>query len=395
MLSRIVAFLGLKRSMVGLLTMAILVGLGEKMGERFLPLYLIALGASPLIPGFLNGIDNLLSALYSYPGGWLTDRLGYKRALALFNLVAMVGFLIVIAFPYWIAVLIGSLFFISWTALSLPATMEVVSTVLPKNKRTMGVSLHSLVRRIPMALGPVLGGVLIDLYGVTTGVRLSFTVAFLLAALALIVQQTMIEEQKKEKEPVAEGFWALVTGMPKELKALLVSDILVRFCEQIPYAYLAIWAIQHSAGARVSGTEFGLLTAIEMVTALLIYIPVAYLADKGEKKPLVVITFLNFTLFPLVLYFAKSFALLVVAFIIRGLKEFGEPTRKALIMDLAPEGKKATTFGSYYLVRDTVVSLSAFAGAFLWQISPEANLFTAAAFGALGTLWFAVKGRSR
>jgi len=395
MFSRIVAFLGLKRSMVGLLTMAILVGLGEKMGERFLPLYLIALGASPLIPGFLNGIDNLLSALYSYPGGWLTDRLGYKRALALFNLIAMVGFLIVIAFPYWVAVIIGSLFFISWTALSLPATMEVVSTVLPKNKRTMGVSLHSLVRRVPMALGPVLGGVLIDLYGVTTGVRLSFTVAFLLAALALIVQQTMIEEQKKEKEPSSEGFWALVTGMPKELKALLVSDILVRFCEQIPYAYLAIWAMQSAQGARVSGTEFGILTAIEMVTALLIYIPVAYLADKGEKKPLVVITFFNFTLFPLVLYFAKSFALLVVAFIIRGLKEFGEPTRKALIMDLAPEGKKPTTFGSYYLVRDTVVSLSAFAGAFLWQISPEANLFTAAAFGALGTLWFAVKGRSR
>ncbi len=395
MFSRIVAFLGLKRSMVGLLTMAILVGLGEKMGERFLPLYLIALGASPLIPGFLNGIDNLLSALYSYPGGWLTDRLGYKRALALFNLIAMVGFLIVIAFPYWVAVIIGSLFFISWTALSLPATMEVVSTVLPKNKRTMGVSLHSLVRRVPMALGPVLGGVLIALYGVPTGVRRSFPVAFLLAALALIVQQTMIEEQKKEKEPSSEGFWALVTGMPKELKALLVSDILVRFCEQIPYAYLAIWAMQSAQGARVSGTEFGILTAIEMVTALLIYIPVAYLADKGEKKPLVVITFFNFTLFPLVLYFAKSFALLVVAFIIRGLKEFGEPTRKALIMDLAPEGKKATTFGSYYLVRDTVVSLSAFAGAFLWQISPEANLFTAAAFGALGTLWFAVKGRSR
>jgi len=340
MFSRIVAFLGLKRSMVGLLTMAILVGLGEKMGERFLPLYLIALGASPLIPGFLNGIDNLLSALYSYPGGWLTDRLGYKRALALFNLIAMVGFLIVIAFPYWVAVIIGSLFFISWTALSLPATMEVVSTVLPKNKRTMGVSLHSLVRRVPMALGPVLGGVLIDLYGVTTGVRLSFTVAFLLAALALIVQQTMIEEQKKEKEPSSEGFWALVTGMPKELKALLVSDILVRFCEQIPYAYLAIWAMQSAQGARVSGTEFGILTAIEMVTALLIYIPVAYLADKGEKKPLVVITFFNFTLFPLVLYFAKSFALLVVAFIIRGLKEFGEPTRKALIMTSPPKGRK-------------------------------------------------------
>ena len=53
--------------------MAIFVGLGEKMAERFLPIYLIALGGTPIIVGLLNGMDNLLSALYSYPGGWLAD----------------------------------------------------------------------------------------------------------------------------------------------------------------------------------------------------------------------------------------------------------------------------------------------------------------------------------
>lgn len=35
--------------------------------------------------------DNLLSALYSFPGDWLSDRLGYKRALLLFTHDAMVG----------------------------------------------------------------------------------------------------------------------------------------------------------------------------------------------------------------------------------------------------------------------------------------------------------------
>ncbi len=392
---KVIEFLGLKRSIVGLLTMVVLVGLGEKMAERFLPLYLIALGASPLIPGLLNGMDNLLSALYSYPGGWLTERLGYKRALAVFNLIAMGGYLIVIAVPHWIAVVVGSVFFLSWTALSLPATMELVSAVLPKNKRTMGVSVHSLVRRIPMALGPVIGGVLIDLYGVTTGIRLSFTVAFILGAVSLLIQQGMIEERPEKKEPSTGGLRALIAAMPKELKALLASDILIRFCEQMPYAYLAIWAMHSAQGARISGTEFGILTAIEMVVALLIYVPVAYLADKGSKKPFVVITFFNFTIFPVLLYFSTTFGMLVVAFVVRGLKEFGEPTRKALIMDLAPEGKKASTFGSYYLVRDTIVSLSAFAGAWLWQLSPGVNLGVAAVCGALGTLLFAVTGKER
>ncbi len=84
---------------------------------------------------------------------------------------------------------------------------------------------------------------------------------------------------------------------------------------------------------------------------------------------------------------------MIVAFIIRGLKEFGEPTRKALIMDLAPEDKKAGMFGMYYLVRDVIVSFAAFGGAWLWVKSPETNFLVAAAFGAAGTLYFALFGR--
>ena len=89
---RIVTFLGLKKNMLVLLAMVILVGLGEKMAERFLPLYLMALGGGAISVGLLNGMDNLLSSLYSYPGGYASDRLGYKRALILFNAIAMLGY---------------------------------------------------------------------------------------------------------------------------------------------------------------------------------------------------------------------------------------------------------------------------------------------------------------
>ena len=80
-LHRIRDWLGLRRSIVGLLGMVVLVGLGEKMAERFLPIYLVALGGGVISVGLLNGLDNLLSALYSLPGGYLSDRLGTKRAL--------------------------------------------------------------------------------------------------------------------------------------------------------------------------------------------------------------------------------------------------------------------------------------------------------------------------
>ena len=389
---RIINFLGLRRSIVGVLITVILVGMGEKMAERFLPLYIIALGGSTIVVGLLNGLDNLLSALYSFPGGYLSDRLGYKKALLVFNLIAMTGFLIVILVPSWVAVIIGAIFFISWTAISLPAMMSLVSSALPNNKRTMGVSLHSFVRRIPMALGPVVGGLLIGVYGTRDGVRYAFIAAFAMGIVSLIIQQLMIKEGGKQ-----ESTSALVINpfksfslISQDLRNLLISDILIRFCEQIPYAFVVIWAVTNNG---ITPLQFGLLTTFEMVTAMLVYIPVAYLADRSTKKPFVLITFGFFTLFPLILIFSRSFPMLILAFIIRGLKEFGEPTRKAMIMDLAPEKKKALTFGVYYLIRDVIVSVAAFGGAFLWNVSPQVNFLTAFAFGVIGMIFFGLYGR--
>ena len=390
-------FLGLSRNTVGVLFMVILVGMGERMAERFLPIYLLALGGGALSIGLLNGMDNLLSGLYSFPGGYLSDRFGTKRALLIFNIVAMCGFLLVIVIPTWQAVLVGAVLFISWSAISLPATMSLIAKVLPMNKRTMGVTMHSLVRRFPMALGPILGGVCIGLWGEREGVRAAFVAALLLSFMAIILQQKLIEDEPPrqsndecaivpEKNPLK-----LYRLMNPSLRRLLVADIFVRYCEQIPYAFVVVWCMK-TITAPVTALQFGILTSIEMATAVLVYIPVAYLADKSTKKPFVVMTFVFFALFPLALLFCQSFKWLVLAFILRGFKEFGEPTRKALIMDLAPENCKAGMFGLYYLLRDVVVSVAAFGGAFLWVISPITNFLVAFSFGIIGTIGFAVLG---
>jgi MFS family permease len=388
-LTRLKSFLGLNTAIGTMLVMVVLIGLGEKMAERFLPLYLLALGGSTISVGFLNGMDNLLSALYSFPGGYLSDRLGYKRALILFTLVAMVGYCVVIFIPTWQAVLVGAGFFISWTAVTLPAVMSMVSKVVGKEKRVMGVTLHSFVRRIPMALGPLLGGLAIARWGRVAGVRTAFVVALALGAAAIALVWFFVEEEKGTKsEPLRlRGMFRLINP---DLRNLLVSDILIRFAEQIPYAFVVVWAVNNNG---VTPFQFGILTTIEMVTAMLVYVPVAWLADKYGKKRFVLMTFVFFTLFPLALVFARTFFALSLAFVLRGLKEFGEPTRKALIMDLAPEHAKAGTFGTYYLIRDVIVSLAAFSSAFLWNISPQANFLTAFGFGVAGTLLFAAFGR--
>ena len=235
---------------------------------------------------------------------------------------------------------------------------------------------------------------------------IAWCILFLLAllvvgAVALVLQQRMIEDYttaektasdacglRPEKNPLK-----LLGLMDRSMKGLLATDILIRFCEQIPYAFVVVWCMK-TIPEPVTAVQFGVLTTVEMATAVLVYIPVAYLADRSTKKPFVLMTFVFFTLFPLALVYSHSLEWLIAAFILRGLKEFGEPTRKALIMDLSPNDCKAGMFGLYYLIRDIFVSFAALGGAFLWQISPQTNLITAFGFGILGTVGFAVFGHN-
>src|SRR5206468_8230302 len=133
------------------------------------------------------------------------------------------------------------------------------------------------------------------------------------------------------------------------------------------------------------------LVAIEMITAMLCYVPVAHLADKYGRRPFVLLTFVFFTLFPVTLLWANSFFWLAAAFVVRGLKEFGEPARKALIIAQATPELRSRTFGAYYLIRDCVVTTSSFLGAWLWIIKPRENFIVAELIGLSGTLrlwWF-------
>jgi len=97
----------------------------------------------------------------------------------------------------------------------------------------------------------------------------------------------------------------------------------------------------------VSATQAGVLIAIETAAAIVCYVPAAYLADRFGKKPFVIATFVFCTLFPMSLLVASSFALLVIAFAVRGLKEFGEPARKSLIISYAPIDRRGQTIGAY------------------------------------------------
>jgi MFS family permease len=382
-------FLALKRNTSLLLVVLVLAGTGEKLWLGFVPKYLQVLGAGTITIGLFDALQTLLGAIYAYPGGWLTDYWGQRRSLMLFSCISLAGYSLVLLWHHWLAVVLGSFLFLAWSAFSLPTTYAVVATSLEASRHAMGIGLQSMVRRVPMMVGPLVGGWLITRFGWQTGVQYALVCCIALSLLTMIFQWVMIERHSQHQAAASissrAGFVAVVRSFSPELRELLVSDILIRFCERLPYAWVVVWAINYGG---LTAQQFGVLAAFEMITAMICYIPVAHLADKYGRRPFVLVTFVFFTLFPITLIWAKSFGWLALAFVVRGLKEFGEPSRKALIIGEARPEMRASTYGAYYLMRDCIVTTGSFLGAWLWALGPKVNFLGAAVCGALGTLWF-------
>ena len=381
-------FFGLKRNLVVLLVAIFVIGTGEELWMRFVPKYLQALGASVFIIGLFDGLRTLLGAIYAYPGGVLVDRWGHRRAFLAFNLFSIAGYSLVLLIPHWGAVIAGMFLFLSWTCFSLPATFSLIGATLGPDRHAMGIGMQSVIKRLPIMIAPVLGGILIDRFGIIDGVRIGLVASILLSGMTIFVQREVREA------PIAAigaterwNFRQSLRAFNAPLRRLLLSDILVRFCERIPFAWVVIYAMDNIG---VNAREVGLLTSVEVIVASLCIIPVSHFADKHGREPFVLATFAFFTLFPVALWLSGSFAMLVLAFAIRGFKEFGDTSRKALIIGYCAPERRGQMIGAYYLVRDLLVSTAAILGAWLWKIGPAANFIGAAIFGLCGTIVYLI-----
>jgi MFS family permease len=379
-------FLGLKRNLVVLLVAIFVIGAGEELWMRFVPKYLQAVGATVFVIGLYDALRTLLGAIYAYPGGVLVDVWGHRRAFLAFNLISIAGYALVLLIPHWGAVIAGMFLFLSWTCFSLPATFSLVGATLEASRHSMGVGIQSVIKRLPIMIAPIFGGILIDRFGIIGGVRIALLISIFLSAVTILVQRQLREEPKQAVAANERwGFWRSLREFNTPMRRLLLSDILIRFCERIPYAWVVIFAMDYIG---VTAKQIGILTAVEMLAAILCIIPASHFADRHRREPFVIVTFIMFTLFPISLLVSRSFSALVIAFIIRGFKEFGDTSRKALIIGYCEPQHCGQMVGSYYLVRDLIVSVGAIAGAFLWKLGPGLNFLGAAAFGVAGTIFY-------
>jgi MFS family permease len=381
---------GLERNIVAVSGAVFLLALGENLWKRFIPKYLEALGAPVTAIGLFGTCQDFLDGVYQYPGGWIGDRYGRRRALVLFVALAMLGYGLYWWAPTWPFVFAGVVFVMAWSSMASPTLFAVVGDALPRERRALGFTVQSILRRIPIAIAPMLGGLAIAAYGVLGGVHLSLVLTAALAAVTFAAVWRIDIPVVRDEIPT--NIVAVWRSLPTPLRWLLTSDIFIRTCEGLVDVFLVLYALNI---VGISAPAYGVLVGVQATTAILSYLPVARLADRIGRKPFVIATFVAFAAFPIAVVLAHDFTTLIGAFIVGGLREVGEPARKAMIVDLVRPSLRARSIGLYYLIRSLTIAPAAFIGGGLWSLTPAAPFWVAGAIGLVGVAVFAATVEER
>ena len=376
-------FLGIDRNVAAASAATFLPGLGEELWRKFLPKYLESLGASVAVVGLFGTAEDFLDGCYQYPGGWLADRWGRRSAFLTFLAAAVAGYLVYLFSPSWPFLFLGLALVTVWQCMASPAIFAVIGDALPKERRAMGFTIQSIVKRVPMVVSPLLGGIIIGRLGIAGGMRAGLLVTLVLAGATIpLLLSLNLPVGARDRIRIG-GVW---NSFPAALRSLLASDITIRTCEGLVDVFIILY-VTNIAGVTIP--QYGALVAVQLATSIFVYVPSARIADRYGRKPVIIATFFFFAMFPAAVVAASSLRWMILAFVVGGLRELGEPARKAMIVDFAEPQVRARAIGLYYFVRSISVAPASAIGGLLWGIHPWVPFLAASLIGICGTLLFA------
>jgi MFS family permease len=402
-LSSLGAILAVNRTVGIVLISLLFLGLGEQLWTPFLPAYLeakIKLSDAGAVAGVAFSVllavgvyaclRNLFEAVCYVAGGRITTRLGDRGSLLLFGALTVAGYVLFLAWDSPVAAIVATLLIVGWDPLSVPVTFTTVGTTVTRMSQGMAFAVQSIQKRLPKIFGPVIAGFVLQDLGRVIGMRWLVGASLLLGLGSLTIQICFMP--RRPPAPRAPRVPATVRSFHPTLRRLLLAEVFTRWCDWLVREFVVLYLM------TVRGTDpayVGILFAVQHVTALVTYLPIGRLTAVVGLQPFIGLTFVFFALFPLSLAIVPDGYGLIFAFVVYGLREIGEPARKALITSLLPEEIRAEGIGLYWGLRSLAVCWASLVGAFMWYaLGPDQLLYLAFAFGCMGAAVFYLFARA-
>ncbi len=376
-------FLGLNASTFALLGAILLITASTELWSPLVPQYLKELRRQAqkgdpwfiLLIGLYGFYRDGLEAINYYVGGAIGGWLNTRRALLLFNILPLVGLTIILLWRTPLAVFVAIPFIFVWDSIAGPATLTVVGDAIPPDRRTMAFSLQAIFRRVSRILAYSISGFFVWRLGSVGGVRADIIVSIVLILAAVAMQARFMQTASRDAQMTMHRPRHLLKQFPTDLKRLLAADIFARWAEGLAGPFIILYCVPILSADLAKGAALyqSLLLNIQAAVNILLYLIIGPLASREGlvKRPYIGLTFVFFALFPLsIALLGPAFGMigLVMAFVIGGMREIGEPARKAMIADLVPPDVKTQAIGLYWSVRSAAVMWASPVGAIAWIV---------------------------
>lgn len=349
----------------------IIANVASEMVYTLLPVYLLQLGATPAQIGLVFTGGGLFIALLQFLGGWVSDRLGRLRAIAIGSMIASLGYL-----GFWLAP--------SWPWILPALCLEFVSTALvgpsfsaliadqstPENRgKTFGIMRGFLM--LVTVFGPLAGGLLTGSSGFKPMLALAFFLYFSAALLRIWLARrfppTVAETAPAKTSSFGANLrimlsllagggvltWILITDGGRDVAFNLSADLLPVYLSSI-------------AGLTIA--QVGLFRALRGGASVLSTLGAGWLVDRlGESKTIVAGFILQSAGLALIVLTASPAGLIAAGLVFGAGIGMLFPAFDSLISKSVPDKMRGMAYGLFDSSRNLLATPGPLAGGLLWE----------------------------
>jgi MFS family permease len=260
----------------------------------YLALYIMALGGSYETIGLVMAVGNLAGMLLYPLGGYIADYQGRIKVMAYMTYVYSLTFLIFVFTESWMWVAIG-MFAQSLVTFYTPAMQALMADSLPPGRRGLG---FAATFAIPSAFGiasPLIGGWLIDIYGITPAIKGLYFLGFLIAIVVATLRLKFLRETLRRAEVMSirlgkipelllKSYRDVVRMIREAPRRLLVLSLLMAGCTFFVSLVMPFWIIRATEVIGINPEQWGTIMLVSGAVNVLLSLPAGSYVDRHRRK---------------------------------------------------------------------------------------------------------------
>ncbi len=215
----------LNRNVVGMGIASLLSDASHEMATAVLPGFLAVLGLSPAALGLIEGVADFTSSFVKLGSGWISDRLGHRKPMAVGGYFLTGASKALFAFAYGLPLLlVGRTLAWFGRGLRSPLRDAMLANSVPAEARGKAFGFHRAGDTLGAIIGPLLAvGLLAYFHPRTTDPSEPFRIIFLLTLIPGLGSGVAFAALVREKRgaPSQIKFWTTIKALPQSFRRFL------------------------------------------------------------------------------------------------------------------------------------------------------------------------------